>query len=45
MPSPTPGQPAPDFRLPDAAGRTVQLKDFSGRWLVIYFYSKDDTPG
>lgn len=37
--------PAPDFNLKDSKGKTHQLKDYSGRWLVLYFYPKDDTPG
>lgn len=37
--------PAPDFMLPDTEGDTKQLKDFAGKWLVLYFYPKDDTPG
>lgn len=37
--------PAPDFSLPDSDGRVHNLKDFSGSWLVLYFYPKDDTPG
>lgn len=36
---------APDFTLPDETGKTHSLKDFSGQWLVLYFYPKDDTPG
>jgi peroxiredoxin Q/BCP len=39
------GQAAPDFSLPDQNGATHSLKDFSGKWLVLYFYPKDDTPG
>lgn len=39
------GMPAPDFLLPDADGKLVQLADWKGRWLVLYFYPKDDTPG
>lgn len=39
------GQPAPDFALTDADGRTVKLADFAGRDVVLYFYPKDDTPG
>jgi thioredoxin-dependent peroxiredoxin len=38
-------QPAPDFRLPDQYGNIHTLKDFSGKWLALYFYPKDDTPG
>jgi thioredoxin-dependent peroxiredoxin len=36
---------APDFSLQDQDGKTWSLADFSGRWLVLYFYPKDDTPG
>jgi peroxiredoxin Q/BCP len=38
-------KPAPHFSLPDQTGATRSLSDFSGRWLVVYFYPKDDTPG
>jgi thioredoxin-dependent peroxiredoxin len=37
--------PAPDFRLLDQHGHTHQLADYAGRWLVLYFYPADDTPG
>jgi peroxiredoxin Q/BCP len=40
-----PGQPAPDFNLPDQNGKTHRLSDYRGRWLALYFYVKDDTPG
>jgi thioredoxin-dependent peroxiredoxin len=40
-----PGQLAPDFRLSDQHGRILTLADFRGRWLALYFYPKDDTPG
>ena len=36
---------APDFLLPDDTGAVHTLKDFAGKWLVLYFYPKDDTPG
>jgi peroxiredoxin Q/BCP len=39
------GQPAPDFTTQDDAGRDVRLTDFRGRWVVLFFYPKDDTPG
>jgi peroxiredoxin Q/BCP len=39
------GQPAPDFNLPDQNGQSHTLKEFQGKWLVLYFYPKDDTPG
>ncbi len=42
---PAVGAPAPEFSLPDQAGRTVRLADFRGKWVVLYFYPKDDTPG
>jgi peroxiredoxin Q/BCP len=42
---PTAGSFAPDFTLPDAAGAPRRLADWRGRWLVLYFYPKDDTPG
>lgn len=38
-------QKAPDFSLPDASGKTVSLKDYRGKWVIVYFYPKDDTPG
>lgn len=40
-----PGQPAPDFKLTDQHGQTHTLADFQGKWLALYFYPKDDTPG
>lgn len=40
-----PPYPAPDFSLPDETGQTHTLKDYAGKWLVLYFYPKDDTPG
>ena len=39
------GQPAPDFNLPDSKGQVHTLAEFSGKWTVLYFYPKDDTPG
>ena len=36
---------APDFALMDSQGQLRKLADFAGRWLVIYFYPKDNTPG
>jgi peroxiredoxin Q/BCP len=39
------GAKAPAFALPNQAGKTVSLKDFSGEQFVIYFYPADDTPG
>ena len=42
---PTAGDPAPDFTGTTGTGDTIQLADFRGRWLLLYFYPKDDTPG
>ena len=39
------GKPFPNFSLPNQDGKTVSLDDFAGKWLVVYFYPKDDTPG
>lgn len=39
------GQFAPDFALPDETGTIRRLSDFRGRYVVLYFYPKDDTPG
>ncbi len=39
------GSVAPDFDLPDQNGQAHRLSDYAGRWLVLYFYPKDDTPG
>jgi peroxiredoxin Q/BCP len=40
-----PGQPAPDFELPDQDGNPVRLADLRGRRVVLYFYPRADTPG
>jgi peroxiredoxin Q/BCP len=34
-----------DFKLKNQDGETVTLDDFKGKWLVVYVYPKDDTPG
>jgi peroxiredoxin Q/BCP len=39
------GNKAPTFALPDQDATQVRLSDFGGRWVVLYFYPKDDTPG
>ncbi len=36
---------APDFTLPDQFGVTHSLQDYAGKWIIVYFYPKDDTPG
>ncbi len=42
---PKAGAAAPDFDLPDQNGERHTLKEYAGKWLVLYFYPKDDTPG
>ena len=39
------GGPAPDFSLNDQDGGPVDLSDLRGRWVLVYFYPKADTPG
>ena len=39
------GQRFVDFSLKNQDGKTVSLNDFAGKWLVVYVYPKDDTPG
>jgi peroxiredoxin Q/BCP len=41
----SPGDPAPEFALSDADGKTVKLKDYRGRKVVVYFYPAAMTPG
>ncbi len=36
---------APAFSLPDQDGKIHSLNEYAGRWLLVYFYPKDDTPG
>jgi len=43
--APTVGQPAPAFKLQDQDGKWHSLADYKGKWVAIYFYPKDDTPG
>ena len=45
MTMPKEGDPAPDVELPDEHGTTHRLADQRGRWTILYFYPKDDTPG
>jgi thioredoxin-dependent peroxiredoxin len=44
-PKPVPGDIAPAFKLTDQHGKVHQLADYRGRWVVVYFYPKDQTPG
>lgn len=37
--------PAPTFSLPDQDGLTHTLEQYKGKWVILYFYPKDDTPG
>ena len=39
------GDPFPEFSLANQDGKTRSLRDFAGKWLVLYVYPKDDTPG
>ncbi len=39
------GTPFPNFSLPNQDAKVVKLSDYAGKWLVVYFYPKDDTPG
>ncbi len=43
--APIAGSMAPDFTLPSQDGSLVSLKDYRGKWIVLYFYPKDQTPG
>jgi peroxiredoxin Q/BCP len=42
---PTVGQAAPTFTLPSQDGTQISLDSFKGKWVVLYFYPKDMTPG
>jgi len=44
-PAPAAGSSAPDFTLNSQDGSPVSLKDYRGKWVVLYFYPKDFTPG
>ncbi|MGD9899267.1 MAG: peroxiredoxin, partial [Calditrichaceae bacterium] len=39
------GKKAPDFSLPNQEGKSVSLSSHLGKWIVLYFYPKDMTPG
>jgi peroxiredoxin Q/BCP len=39
------GNRAPDFTLPDQDGKLHKLSAYQGKWVLLYFYPKDDTPG
>jgi peroxiredoxin Q/BCP len=42
---PAVGQTAPGFTLPSQDGSQISLSSFKGKWVVLYFYPKDQTPG
>ncbi|MEQ1499782.1 MAG: thioredoxin-dependent thiol peroxidase [Parcubacteria group bacterium] len=39
------GKKAPDFQTFDQDGKTQKLSNYFGKWILLYFYPKDDTPG
>lgn len=43
--TPSAGSDAPPFTLPSQEGTSVSLQDYRGKWVVLYFYPKDQTPG
>ena len=43
--APGPGNIAPDFTLTSQEENSVSLKDYRGKWVILYFYPKDQTPG
>ncbi|MGH8863184.1 MAG: peroxiredoxin [Burkholderiales bacterium] len=43
--SPAVGAEAPQFKLQDQTGKWHSLKDYRGKWVVLYFYPRDNTPG
>ena len=45
MSTPEAGDPAPEIALSDETGTIHRLADQRGRWTIVYFYPKDDTPG
>ena len=45
MSTPNVGDLAPEVALPDETGTVHRLADQRGRWTILYFYPKDDTPG
>jgi thioredoxin-dependent peroxiredoxin len=44
-PAPAVGSLAPEFKLEDQNGKSQELKSYRGKWVALYFYPKDQTPG
>lgn len=42
---PGPGEAAPDFSVTTSEGKALRLADLRGRWVVLWFFPKADTPG
>ena len=40
-----PGDAAPDFTIPDQDGNPTSLHDYRGKWVLLWWYPKADTPG
>ena len=40
-----PGEKAPAFKLPSSTDETIDLSDYKGKRIVLYFYPRADTPG
>lgn len=45
MTLPKEGHTAPAFATQDDSGKQVKLAEYHGRWVVLFFYPKDDSPG
>jgi thioredoxin-dependent peroxiredoxin len=45
MPMPKAGDKAPDFKVTTHTGEVARLSDFAGKYVVLWFYPKADTPG
>ena len=45
MTMPKTGDPAPTFSTTDDSGAAITLRDLKGKWVALFFYPKDDTPG
>lgn len=39
------GKPAPGFEATGDDGKTYRLRDFAGKWVILYFFPRADTPG